>query len=382
MPALSRIRQHEVLALLAVAALTFGCSGVAESASRSPGATSSVATESPAASTPLPTSSSAPPSTSPGGIENVPPAQGTLSAVWIGEGQVIAVGGYQGAAFKPAILVYQGGAWSVADTPDAGGQVMAVTQLGGRLVAVGNELPDARNGFIWTSQDGRIWKEAKKVPGAVLYDVVATHDVAVAVGASLDAEMTSTAAAWTSTDGTQWAKGAVGSASLSSIRAVTVWPSGFAAAGDAPHDRTRPIWKAVDPAAWTSLKTDLSPPLLVLDAQGWSSGLAVGGATDKSGNQHPFVALSGDGRTWKRTNLSTAAEGYVSALGLAGETLVATGVDADRLTLWTLSGAKWQPETIEPTGASIGGLAWTPEFGLLGVGAKDGNQALWVLRDH
>jgi hypothetical protein len=368
--------------LLMMVALIPGCSAVGETASTSPGATSSVATESPAASTPLPISSSAPPSTSPGGLENVPPAQGTLNAVWIGGGQVIAVGGYQGAAFKPAILVYQGGAWSVAAVPDAGGQVMGVTRLGGRFIAVGNELPDARNGFIWTSQDGRTWKEARRITDAALYDVVATHDIAVAVGASLDAEMTSTAAAWTSSDGTQWGKGTVSGASLSSIRAVTVWPSGFAAAGDAPHDRTRPIWKSVDPAGWTSLKTDLSPPLLVLDIQGWSSGLAVAGATDKSGNQHPFVAVSGDGRTWKRTNLSTAAEGYVSALGLAGETLVSAGVDADRLTLWTLNGARWQPETIEPTGASIGGLAWTPEFGLLGVGAKDGNQALWVVRDH
>jgi hypothetical protein len=304
-----------------------------------------------------------------------------LNAVWIGEGLIVAVGGYQGAAFKPAILVYQNGAWSTAKVPDAAGQVMAVTRLGGRFIAVGNELPDSRNGFIWTSQDGRTWKSVKTITGAALYDVVATHDVALAVGARLDADMTSTAAAWASDDGNRWDQARVGGAALASMRAVAVWPNGFAAVGDAPHDRTRPVWTTGDAAAWTALKTNLDRPLLVLDVAGWSGGLAAGGATDKSGNQHPFVALSGDGRTWKRTNLSTAAEGYVSALGLAGEKVVAAGVDADRLTIWTLQGASWRPTVVEPMGAAIGGLGWSPEFGLVGVGTRDGNQAVWALGD-
>jgi hypothetical protein len=90
------------------------------------------------------------------------------------------------------------------------------------------------------------------------------------------------------------------------------------------------------------------------------------------------VALSADGRAWKRTTFSTD-EGYVSAVALAGEKLVAVGVDADRLTLWTLEGVWQAPRTIEPMGAAIGGLGWSPEFGLVGVGARDGNQAVWVL---
>ena len=77
---------------------------------------------------------------------------------------------------------------------------MGLAQLGGQMIAVGNELPDARTGFIWTSADGKNWTEAASIDDAALYDVMATHDVAVAVGAHLDADMASTAAVWTSSD--------------------------------------------------------------------------------------------------------------------------------------------------------------------------------------
>jgi hypothetical protein len=383
------MRQYEpvwpiaLVAVITAAMLLAGCSPAPGAVSPSSGAASQVPSATAGASATSPTAPSASPSQpagSPSGLEGIPLAQGTLNAVWIGDGQIVAVGGSSGAAFKPAILVYEAGAWSEATIPDAGGQVMGVARLGGRFIAVGNELPDARNGFIWTSQDGRTWTSARSIAGAALYDVVATHDVAVAVGAHLNAEMTSTAAAWTSSDATRWSEARVGGAARASMRAVAVWPNGFAAAGDAPHDRTRPIWTATDPGTWTSLRTDLALPLLVIDVAGWSGGLVSGGATDKAGNQHPFVALSGDGRQWKRTNLS-AEEGYVSAVGLAGERVVVAGVDADRLTLWTLEGAAWQAETIEPIGAAIGGLGWSPEFGLVGVGARDGNQAVWMVRE-
>ena len=127
-----------------------------------------------------------------------------------------------------------------------------------------------------------------------------------------------------------------------------------------------------------ALTTDLEPPRIVADIVDWDGGLAAAGASDKSGNQHPFVALSNDGRAWTQTMLSPE-EGYPSALAVAGETLVAAGVDADRLTVWTLAGDAWQPATIEPEGASITALDWTPDLGLVGVGGKAGNQALWRL---
>jgi hypothetical protein len=66
-------------------------------------------------------------------------------------------------------------------------------------------------------------------------------------------------------------------------------------------------------------------------------------------------------------------------MAVAGETLVAAGVDADRLTLWSLAGDGWQSETLEPEGAAISGLTWTPDTGLLAAGSKGGNLALWRL---
>jgi hypothetical protein len=321
--------------------------------------------------------SSPPESAAPVDLEDLPGVEGTLNDVLIGDGFVVAAG-FGGALPEPAIFVYMDGAWSEATVPGTRGQVMGLAQLGGRLIAVGNELPEARIGFIWTSSDGRSWTEAASIDGAALYGVVATHDVAVAVGSHHDEEMNATAAVWQSSDGQEWAEGVAAKAEASSIRSVTVWSGGFAAAGEGPNGETQPIWTAVDPADWQALTTDLEPPRIVVDIVDWAGGLAVVGASDKSGDQHPFVAVSGDGMAWTQTRLSPE-EGYASALAVAGEELVAAGVDADRLTLWTLAGDAWQPRVIEPEGATINRMAWAPDPGLIGVGSRRGEIALWRL---
>jgi hypothetical protein len=367
-----------IVAVLVMALI--GCSAAATPSAQPDGS----APASPAASVGAPSqapSSSAQPTPAPtGDLVDIPIAEGTLNDVLLGDGLVVAAGFFD-AKPVPAIIYYEGGGWSAADVPGTQGQVMGLAQLGGQYIAVGNELPDERNGFIWTSPDGRTWTEAATTEGAALYDVMATHDVAVAVGAHLDEEMASTAAVWTSPDGAAWAEGAVAGADGASIRSVTVWSGGFAASGEGPNGETQPIWTAVDPADWTALTTDLEPPRIVIDIVDWDGGLAIVGASDKSGDQHPFVALSGDGEAWTQTILNPADEGYASAIAVAGETLVAAGVDADRLTLWTLAGDTWQPETIEAEGATINAMAWNPDLALIGVGSRDRNLALWRLGD-
>jgi hypothetical protein len=308
----------------------------------------------------------------------MPQVEGTLNDVLLLEDAVVAAG-FSGANPAPAIHVFRDGAWSAATVPGTQGQVMGLAQLGGQLIAVGNELPEARIGFIWMSPDGQAWTEAVSVEGAALYDVVATHDVAVAVGAHHDEQMAATASAWTSADGRAWTEGTIAGAHGSSMRSATVWTGGFAASGEGPNGETQPIWTTSDAANWAALTTDLAPPRIVVDIGDWNGGLAAIGASDKSGNQHPYVALSDDGQHWTETMLSTEAEGYGSALAVAGETLVAAGVDADRLTLWTLDSNVWQPQTIEPEGATINAMAWNPDLGLVGVGSKGGNAALWRL---
>ena len=369
--------------IVIVAATLIGCSAAA-TPSPEPGgslpASPAPSVEAPTQSPPAIPPSAPATSAATDDLEDLPSVEGTLNDVLMGDGLVVAAG-FSGSPSAPAIFLFEDGVWSSAAIPGTRGQVMGLAQLGGQLIAVGNELPDARTGFIWTSTDGRTWTEAASITDAALYDVMATHDVAVAVGAHLDEEMASTAAVWTSSDSAAWTEGAVAGAEGSSIRSVTVWSGGFAASGEAPNGQTQPIWTAVDPAEWASLTTDLEPPRIVIDIVDWEGGLAVAGASDKSGDQHPFVALSGDGRAWTQTLLSADAEGYNSALGVAGETLVTAGVDADLLTLWTLAGDAWQPQTIEPEGAAINELAWNPDLGLIGVGSKDGNLALWRLGD-
>jgi hypothetical protein len=219
------------------------------------------------------------------------------------------------------------------------------------------------------------------IKDAALYDVIAGNGVVVAVGADLDAEMNATAAAWSSTDGTTWERATVAGPDKASIGSVATTPDGFIATGDRRLGESRPIWLATTATSWEALDNDLTDQLLPSDIVGWGDQYALVGASGKSGDQHPFVALSGDGQTWQRTNLSDE-EGYASAVVVANERLVVAGVDYDRLTLWSLNDGAWKPATYEPSGASISALMWDAQLGLVAVGARDGIQATWAFGDQ
>jgi hypothetical protein len=368
-----------------LASITILIAGCVPGAASSPSLPSATASESVAPSATASATLSATPTASatalaPGKLAAPPDAEGNLNDVIIDDQRVIVAGGYTGATARPAILVFEDDAWTAAQLPEARGQVMALAQLGGRYIAVGNELPDARLGFIWESRDGRTWTRAAPALVGALYDVVATHDVAVAVGARLDEEMNSTATVLTSGDQGGWKEGKVANAAGFSMRAVSIWPQGFAAVGDGPHTVARPLWTAVDPQNWTFVKTNLAKQRLVLDVEGDpSGGLAVVGATDKSGNQHPFVAVSQDGRVWKETVFNARDEGYASSLTLRLDSLVAAGLDADRLTLWQRTASRWQARSIESGGAAIGAITWSQGLGLIAVGTKNGRHAIWLV---
>ena len=66
---------------------------------------------------------------------------------------------------------------------------------------------------------------------------------------------------------------------------------------------------------------------------------------------------------------------------VANDRLVVAGIDADRLTLWTLGDDAWDAETLEPEGASITALTWNSERGLIAVGSRGGQHAVWSLGD-
>ena len=192
----------------AIAVIAFGCATPAGSAT-------SPSTGIPTSASPVASGSGAEgpatraraqasrPSPQRGDIESVPRSEGVLNAVWEGDDLVVA-GGFSGALFQSTILTFDGNAWTVATTPEAPGQVTGITRLGDRWIAVGNGLPDIRDGFTWDSADGRTWNVVQTIEDAALYDVTVGEGVVVAVGALLDDEMDATAAAWSSTDGTTW----------------------------------------------------------------------------------------------------------------------------------------------------------------------------------
>jgi hypothetical protein len=289
-------------------------------------------------------------------------------------------GGYVGPAFTSTIVAFDGTAWSVAKVPDEPGQVTGIARIGNRFIAVGNGLPELRNGFIWESEDGRTWRTLRTFEDAALYDVTAADGVIVAVGARLDAEMHADAMAWFSFDGTTWEGATVAGAVGTSMGSVTATGEGFAATGDRPLGEVRPFWQAMAASSWTAVRNDLGDQLLPSDIVAWGNRLALVGASGKPGDQHPFVALSPDGRHWERTVLSEA-EGYASAAVVADARLVVAGVDGDRLTLWSFRDGTWRSTRYEPSGASISALDWVADLGLVAVGARDGHHAGWVFAE-
>jgi hypothetical protein len=370
-----------LLALAAIAAIGVGCGTPVGSTTGSstgiPASASPVESVSGSESPATSTDPSLPPEPQVGDIEGVPPGEGVLNAVWVGADSVVA-GGFAGPSFHATILIFGGDGWTVATTPDAPGQVTGIARLGDRWIAVGNGLPDIRDGFIWDSTDGRTWNVVQTIEDAALYDLVVGDGVVVAAGALLDDEMHATAAAWSSTDGTTWLPADVEAADGTSIAPLTTTPDGFAATGDRPLGQPRPFWSATTAGSWSAQDNDLGDQLLPVDLVPWNDGLALVGASGRSGDQHPFVALSDDGRRWEQTNLSTD-EGYASAVAVANERLVVAGVDADRSTLWTLRDDAWDAETLEGEGASIMALTWDAERGLIAVGSRVGQHAVWSL---
>ena len=101
-------------------------------------------------------------------LEAVPPIEGALNAIWIGDGSVV-VGGIQ----RPRVQLDHPGVRALdpgrsPTCPTAPGQVTGIARLGDRLIAVGNGLPDIRNGFIWDSTDGRVWRTVQTIEDAGL----------------------------------------------------------------------------------------------------------------------------------------------------------------------------------------------------------------------
>jgi hypothetical protein len=370
-------------AIIMLAAFVSGCTASAlpsvGSAQDLPSAGPAAA--SPGVSTPVishqPTSS---PTPAVDAVDAVPTTEGVLNAIWMGDGRVI-VGGFAGPIFTATILVFDGTSWSAANVPEAPGQVTGIAKLGDRLIAVGNGLPDIPNGFIWESTNGQTWRTVQTIENAALYDVVSGDGVIVTAGARLDAEMNATATAWASTDGTTWEQAAVADGAGTAIGSVTLSSEGFVATGDRPLGKARPLWAATDATSWVAQANDLNDQLLPTDLVQGTDTLALVGASGKSGDQHPFVALSTDGQHWERTNLSTD-EGYASAVAAANDRLVVAGVDADRLTLWAMRAGSWKAVAIEESGASISALAWDSDRGLVAVGARDGRHATWVIEGY
>jgi hypothetical protein len=313
-------------------------------------------------------------------IGDLPDADGSLTAIDIHAGTIIVAGQSDGA---PVVLRSKDGRWSPATTPRVDGQLSGLARLDdGRVIAIGFDLDvDGSTGYIWVSQDdGVTWSPVLEIDGGAAYDVIVGGGTIVVAGDAGNPETANPKAAiWTSSDAATWRRARLDLADSASLRASTAWSGGFAAVGARLPGTTRdsaPLWLASTPSDWAATVSDLSPKLAT--TQVWSIGdrLAVGGGTNRPGEQYPFVATSADGRDWTHYQLSDA-EGYVSAMTDARGTLVAAGVSADRLLVWPDSVAATGTIELEASGASVADISWDAALGLVAVGSRDGRIALW-----
>ena len=85
---------------------------------------------------------------------------------------------------------------------------------------------------------------------------------------------------------------------------VATTPDGFVATGDRASEPPDRSGVSTTATSWEVLENDLGDQLLPTDIVAWGEQYVLVGASGKSGDQHPFVALSTDGQAWQQTNLS------------------------------------------------------------------------------
>jgi hypothetical protein len=263
-----------------------------------------------------------------------------------------------------------------------------IVASGPRLVAVGAQADEAgERGIVWLSDDdGDTWQmvhRTSKSASAKLVAVETTGTRFVAVGsyATSGATQASTAAIWTSQDGTDWSQPQLlpdspPGVTPSDISADWSRPSRLVVVGgrDTGDDSAR----AGEPRAWISIDSgaswraepvghdvDLTAVVSSVGGDGW---LAVGAtrtpATD-GGDRDAVVYTSRDGADWQRaTDPLGALAGpgaqvpHAATYGEGFDPYVVVGVDDGRPAIWVSPDLEvWrriQSEELLPAGTRTG----------------------------
>jgi hypothetical protein len=203
--------------------------------------------------------------------------------------------------------------------------VSGVTGREGRFVAVGAQISDdgsTANAEAWTSPDGSSWARSTVdgAFGATMDLVVQLPDGYAAIGAngfSGHAGFGHGTAIWTSSDGTHWSRLPQTEVPAGvSIASVSHGPAGFFGVGIAEPpggsaDTFRPIWTSLDAVHWQMLG-----PITEVSANAGLAGVVWAGSSYVAVGDEPtvgsFAWQSTDGTAWTSTQLPALVNGTVA----------------------------------------------------------------------
>lgn len=272
-----------------------------------------------------------------------------LSAVTELGGRLIAVGGFAQAG--EAILASTDGvAWSPADTPDArhGLWLHGVIRGGPGLIAYG---ADGYGSVVWTSPDGLTWTAADPIaPSGFIRTIEVGGPGFLALG---DVDEAGPAGLWTSVDGLTWQSVTpepFGGPDEPFVADIIDTGSGLVAVGSVNHEQVgerAAVWTSVDGVSWSRVPED--PAVFGADPGiGMDHVVAGGPGLVAVGSHWPdgsVVWTSVDGQTWTRVpEQQHGLDGWVYRLfGMGGELVAVGGRPDGPAAIWTSpDGYAWE----------------------------------------
>lgn len=227
--------------------------------------------------------------------------------------------GFVGVGVDPATAAtnawtsIDGLAWTAVDAPDVGtGWPGALAEAGRTLIAAGafgalGSVDGATTAAIWTSSEGSDWERLTDPDLDPVAGFISTDIRSVAVGpeglvAAGDewGESSGRVAVWRSADGTDWVRSAV--LARGETPALLAVPDGFVLAGSVAigEEVHAGFWFSEDGLAWTAVQDQPSFREASVRALAINDGLIVAvGSRETSNGSQPMVWTSSDGRTWR-----------------------------------------------------------------------------------
>jgi hypothetical protein len=218
----------------------------------------------------------------------------------------------------------------------AGDELLAITQVDGRLIGVGRR---GDQGAVWTSPDGGSWALAPDLPapakqgnpyvdGDRMRSVVAGPAGLVAIGSWGAIDIT-TPRVWYSADGQRWSSvygpSDASLGAFAEMHAVAAGGPGYIAVGYVADSGFTPrpqVWSSADGQAWTAVESGTLTGSLNDVIGGGGMLVAVGGSEAVA-----LAFVSTDGATWTAAPEQTALHGAeMTSVTFGNGTFVATGL--------------------------------------------------------